>query len=157
MMLKLFGMASIILSSVAASRTLIEQERKRVAQIDSFMAIIRYIRDQIDCYSAPIGRIFAECPRHFFDGLGGYQGEISFGQLLERHEFTVDGEGKRILFEFSDSLGKNYRDRQIRLCDSAIVALEGYRKTKERDLSVKKKAITVLCLALGGITVIALI
>ena len=157
MILKLLGSALLITSSISASRVLIGIEQKRIKQTDSFIALIRYIRDRIDCYSTPIDKILSTCPDDILLEIGGRNGEFSFWELVSQNDMVLDGEGKRILREFSESLGKNYRERQIKLCDSAISTLENYRKTKNADLTAKRKAINAICLAIGGITVIALL
>lgn len=156
MFFKLIGGILLIFSAISASRALVGVEKRRLRQTDSFIALIRYIRDRIDCYSTPIDKILSTCPEDIlFEISGG--GELSFKDLAARNDIVLDGEGKRVLIEFSGSLGKNYRDRQIKLCDAAISSLEKYRKDKADELAVKKKAINAVCLAISGITVVALL
>ena len=76
---------------------------------------------------------------------------------MKRKEIILEGEAKHILEEFSETLGKNYRDRQIKLCDIAISSLEGVRGAEQKKYAVKKKTVNALCLAAGGMVVILLI
>ena len=107
MSVKILGAALMLLSCIAISRLLISYERTKIRQIDSFIALIRYIRNQIDCYSIPMDKIFAECSSEMFFDIGGKSADISFAKLLEREEIVIDGEGRRILSEFSESLGES--------------------------------------------------
>ena len=154
MILKIIGAMMIAASCAASSVTLISHERKKLCQSDSFIALIKYIRNQIDCYSMPIDRIFLECPGEILDELGGKEDKMTFSGLLSRESVEVDGETSRILSEFASSLGKNYRDRQVRLCDAAISELERVRGIAQKDFSVKKKTIGAMCTVLGGLVII---
>lgn len=157
MTVKIFGVAMILLSCFAISRMLISYESKKIRQIDSFIALIRYIRNQIDCYSIPMDKILSDCSSDIFDNIGGKPEELGFQKILDREEIIVDGEGRRILVEFGESLGKNYRDRQVKLCDSAVSSLEAVRHNEVKNYNGKKKTINVLCFAIGGIIILLFI
>ena len=157
MILKLVGSALVMISCIAVSRTVLTAERSKSEQIEAFISLLRYIRHQIDCYSIPMDRIFADCPLDILEPLGGKENDMSFERLLKRKEIILEGEAKHILEEFSETLGKNYRDRQIKLCDIAISSLEGVRGAEQKKYAVKKKTVNALCLAAGGMVVILLI
>ena len=157
MMVKLAGAVMIIISCLTTARTLTSLEKEKSDQLDSFIALIRYIRNRIDCYSIPIDKIFAECPDDIFDHLGGKEAGMSFDGLLSRKNVTVSEDARGILEEFSKTLGKNYRERQIKLCDGAISSLESLRDGEKKKYNAKKKTVNALCLAAGGMVILLLL
>ena len=157
MLIKLFGAAMVVTSGLLASRALVSLEKEKNDQLDSFIALIRYIRNRIDCYSIPIDKIFAECPEEIFEQIGGKEADMTFGRLIERKKILLDGEARRILGEFSETLGRNYRERQIKLCDGAISSLEVLRESEKKKYIAKKKTVNALCLAAAGLVVILLL
>ena len=157
MLIKLFGAAMVIASGLLASRAIVSLEMEKNDQLDSFIALIRYIRNRIDCYSIPIDKILAECPEEIFEQIGGKESDMTFGQLLERKRLLLDGEARRILGEFSETLGRNYRERQIKLCDGAISSLELLRESEKKKYIAKKKTVNALCIAAAGLVVILLL
>ena len=154
MIVKLVGAALVTLSCAVASRAVISGERKKLIQLDSFIALIKYIRGQIDCYSAPIDRILSGCPAELLDELGGRSEGMTFKDLLEREELVIYGESFRVLDEFSSTFGKNYRDRQVKLCDGAVSELERIRSEAQKCFVSKKKTVKVMCAALGGLAIL---
>ena len=157
MIIKLIGAAMVLASCLATARTITSFEKTKCEQIDSFIALIKYIRNRIDCYSIPMDKIFAECPAELLETLGGRTDSPCFEELLRRKSILVDGEGRHILEEFSESLGKNYRDRQIKLCDSAISSLEAVRAAESKNYTSKRKTVNALCIVAGGMVIILLL
>lgn len=157
MIIKLSGAVLIIVSCLAASRIIISHEEKRLRQLEAFIALIKYIRNRIDCYSVPVDKILAECPEGVMNDLGGKGEKMSFREITEREEILLEGESRQILKEFSDSLGKHYRERQVKLCDGAVANLETARDAEKKALDSKKKTVNALCLAIGGMAVILLL
>ena len=129
----------IALSCFATSATLVSYERKKLRQLDSFTALIRYIRNQIDFYSVPIDRILSECPTEILDELGGREAKMTLEGLVGRETVVIEGEGRRIIAELATSFGRNYRERQVKLCDSALSGLEAVRAAEQKSFSAKKR------------------
>ena len=146
----------VLLSCLCVSKAITSYEREKNECLDSFIELIKYIRNRIDCYSMPIDKIFYECPDEKLDPFGGKRDGMIFSDLLNGKENLVRGESRRILEEFSETLGKNYRDRQVKLCDRAVSALESIRDAEIKRSSVHKKIVNTLCLAAGGIIIILL-
>lgn len=157
MMLKILGASMIALSCFATSATLVSYERKKLRQLDSFTALIRYIRNQIDFYSVPIDRILSECPSEILDELGGRESKMTLEGLVKREAVIIEGEGRRIISELASSFGKNYRERQVKLCDNALSGLETIRTAEQKNFSARKKTVNALCAAVGGLAVILLL
>ena len=105
----------------------------------------------------PIDRILFSCPDELVAGIGSTAEKGSFEKLISGCDVICGDDCRRILEEFARSLGKNYRDRQIKLCDTTVSELESVRAGLQRIYPSKKKTITALCLATGGLAVIALI
>lgn len=157
MIMKLFGAAMVGVSCFAASKTITLHEREKAERLNSFIILTKYIRNKIDCYSAPINKIFAECPDEILDPLGGRTENMTFKELLERKNNALGDESTRLLQEFSETFGKNYRERQLKLCDGVISSLETARDAEMKKYLAKKKTVNAICWAVGGMIIIFLL
>ena len=157
MIMKLVGSVMVLISCLATSRIISALEHEKNERLDSFITLIRYIRNKIDCYSVPIDKILADCPEEIIDPLGGKETGMTFEDILHRKNNLIGDDSRRILEEFSKTLGKNYRERQLKLCDGAISALEVIRDTEVKKYSAKKKTVNALCFAVGGLIIILLL
>lgn len=156
MIYKLFGTALVLGASVVSASTLVGEERHKIVELETYIELLRYIRNQIDLYSAPLGKIFLGCQDSILRKLSITERVNSFGEILEKSALKVGEDSKKTLCEFANSLGKNYRDVQIKLCDKTIGELEGQKKSLEAAFASRRKTIIALCFGLGGMTIIAL-
>ena len=156
-MVKLSGVAMIVFASVLAAGHLISQERRRVECVEGFYLLISLIKEQIECYSAPIKKILPSCDDRIIRRLGLDQPPTDFGEILSGCEDVLDDDSKKTLREFSSTLGKSYRDVQIRTCNKALSELDIQLKGLRAAYPARKKTVIALCAAIGGMAVIALI
>ncbi len=155
MTVRLLGGAIILLVSAFSARSMISAEEKRIRELEAFIKLITYIRDQIDCYSTPIGKIFSE-----YGGISELSPDCipaDLEDLLLNGRFSIGDESLKTLSEFSKTLGKNYRETQIKLCSKAVSELEAQKNALVNALPARKKTIFAICLSVGGVAVIALI
>lgn len=156
MIYKIAGSALILSASALSASRLISEEKAKIVQLETFIELVSYIRNQIDLYSAPIGKIFSDCKSSILTKLGISDVPSRFDEILGKSKLIIDSESQKTLYEFSESLGKNYREMQLKLCDRTIASLEERKKLLLSSFASRQKTILALCLGLGGITVIAL-
>ncbi len=133
--------------------------RRRVSEGEGVLLLLRHIRTQICCFSAPLPEIYASFENRALSDAG-------FLELLRRDGLTAaltDGEifleesERRALFSFAEELGKSYRNDQLTLCDSYIAELEQGYERKKTELPRKSKLYRSLILTGGLMAVILMI
>lgn len=155
-MIKLIGGALIMIFSAGAASYIVSCEKKKIEEIEGFIALLRYIRNQIDCFSVPMETILSSCPE-ILSKLGVDETTTSFSELISKCDMTSGEECKKIIREFALSLGKGYREQELKKCDKAIGELENIKNRMVASYPSKKKTTSALCLAIGGALLIALL
>ena len=157
MLVKAGGALMIVLASVLVSADLITRERRRIECVEGFFLLVSHIKERIECYSMPIKKILSECDPSILQRLGK-EGDVSdFVSLVSECEELLSEDTLKTLREFSSTLGKSYRDIQIRICAKTVSELEGQRNALKAAYPSKKKTLIAICAALGGMALIALI
>ena len=154
-MIKLVGGALIVIASIGTAYYISATEKKKIEQIEALIALIKYVRNQIDSFSMPIEKILSSCPV-LLSRLGVNEKISSISELASRCDISCE-ECKKIINDFVLSLGKGYREREIKLCDKAIGELEDIKNRLVLSYPSKKKTAAALCLAFGGALLIALL
>ena len=121
-MIKLIGGVMIVASSMSTASYIASREKKKIEEIEGLISLIRHIRNQIDCFSMPMGNILSSCTDILLK-LGVSEKISSLSELASKLEVTCT-ECERIINDFSSSIGKGYREREIKICDKAIGELE---------------------------------
>lgn len=160
-MLKAIGAAAILSSAVLWSAAQKKRDEARLKRLESQIAFVRFIRDRIDRYLAPITEILRECDGEVLRGvcIGCDESECVDVQalrvLLRSGEYYSDcGE---IMDEFLSSLGSSYREGEIAGCDICLRELGAVYEKLERELPRERKGRCVLALCLAAGIVIILI
>ena len=128
-----------------------------MSNVSQLILLIRYIRDNVDCYSMPIDKIIESCRDDILLNLETEKKSIDLLKLYDELEKKCDDESKRIFKEFTRDFGKGYREHQLKICDVAISAFEKHLSALESTYPVRKKRIATLCFSLGGMILIALL
>lgn len=157
MMIKASGALMIIFASVFVSSDLIKREKRRIECVEGFLSLVLYINNSIECYSMPVKKILSHCDPSIMKKLGLDPTVSDFGQMISSCEVFLSDDSLKTLREFSSTLGKSYRDVQIRTCSKTIAELEGQRNALKAAYPSKRKTVIAICAALGGMAVIALI
>ena len=156
MIYKLVGSALILGASGMMSGMLISREKAKIVRLDTYIELISFVRNRIDLYSEPVGKILSGCRTSIISRLSVDGSPQSFRELIKNETDCIDEISRKILDDFADSLGKSYRETQIKLCDKTLGELEKHKKTLEAAYISRKKTIIALCLGICGMTVIAL-
>ena len=69
-MLKLFGCALVLMSCYMMSSALAGREKMKIERVELLILLVRTIRDKVDCYALPIGKILDECREEILFPLG---------------------------------------------------------------------------------------
>ena len=157
MLVKTIGALVLLSSSALCASRMIAAEKAKIDQLETFISIISHIKSQIDLYSSPIPKIFSGIGKDMLDKLHLASPPKRFDEILDANALYISEESEKTLREFSSSLGKGYREMQMKLCDKALSELEAQKRMLQNAFSPRKKTILALCFGVGGVAVIALI
>ena len=127
-------------------------ERARLALLDAWIALLYYVRGQIDCFSLPMDEILCRADKSLLAELGHTGGQARLSVLLERTALRLDKDTRRTLEVFLRELGSTYREEQVRRCDHYLGQLQAGRERLAAQLPARIKLCVTLhfCLALGA-------
>ena len=132
-------------------------EKRRLDQAEGFLALLRYTRLQIDCFSLPIGKILATVEEKTLLSCGAAGRPQDFEGLLSGTTLYLSEEICRLLFELSARLGGSYREEQLRCCDYYIARLSPYCDSLRADLPRREKMALFLPPALAVALILLLL
>lgn len=154
---KWLGIATIFACGVLVGAFLAAFERRRVTQAEGFLALLRLIRLQIDCFSMPVSRILAECDRRTLVACGVDVPPRDMKALLASAKLYQPEEICRLLDDFAARLGGGYREEQLRSCDYYLARLGPYCDKLRAELQGRERLALILPPALSVALILLLI
>lgn len=149
--LLLFCAECVGLSQIAA-------ERARRSHTRGYLALLRHIRRQIECYSLPVGDILARAEPHLLAACGWQSGRpCNFSALLAATADGLGSEARDALSAFAERLGGGYRADQLRLCEEHIARLSALCERDAGESAKRERLWLLLPPALCGIVLLALL
>lgn len=144
---KLLGGALVLASGVAASVGAVSRERRRLAVLDAWIALIGLIRVQIDLYLTPLSEILERAEPRILQLLTDRSDKPpSLAGMLAHTAPMLDADSQRELAVLLQELGSSYREEQIKQCGYCIEALQKIRERQALELPQKTRLYTTLCL-----------
>ncbi len=144
-MLKLVGSLLLVLTGLVLAVSVCSFEKKKLSVLDSFIALLLYIKGQIDCYSMPLCDILENGAQK--TSLVSDTGNIcDFGRILSSSRMYLDDESYRLLLSFYSEFGSVYREEQLRRLDYYINALGERRRAVFEDLPARTRVGSALCI-----------
>lgn len=159
--LKAVGSAVILSSAVLWSAAQKKKDAERLRRLEAQIAFVRFVRDRIDRYLAPITEILRECDEGVLCDIriGCERSECidieALRRLLRSGEYYADG--GEILDSFLSTLGSSYREGEIAGCDICLRELNSIYERLQKELPRERKGRCVLALCLAAGIVIILI
>lgn len=149
---KLFGAGLLIVFGVCCGMVLRAFFQRRCRQAESFLALLRYLRFQVDCFSAPQQAIFASCDRELLVSCGaeGSARPADLAALLRGTRLYLPEEMSELLFSLSGELGGSFRAEQVRCIDHYIARFTPLCEELRRELPKWEKLSLVLPLSLSA-------
>lgn len=127
-----------------------------LTQTEAHIALLRYIRAQVECFALPVAKILSSCERGLLEECG-WQGENTPKTLTEFFSECeiYDPQSEKVLGDFANGFGKSYRDESVKECDYYISLLLQRAEEMSLELPRKKKLNTTLCVC-GALAVVIL-
>ena len=151
MVIKLIGCGALGVACVIMAISYRRFQWKKLDTVDGFIALIFYIKGQIDCYGMPLCDIMRSLP----EDLDLPRDTRDFGQMLKGSKIYLEREAYRLLERFYSEFGSLYREEQIRRCDYYIEQLGEQRRLLFEDLPARTKIGGTICIcSLIGLLII---
>ena len=163
MIYKLIGCGVLLLAGGYISAALARFERRRLRVLDGYIALIHYVKGQIDCYAMPLTDIFARVDPAVIAACLGLDphaaiptfaphGEHPLSDMLRESRLYLEPEAEKLLNDLTGELGTAYRAQQVARCEYYLEALTEERRRLHDTLPARLRTSSVLCLccALGA-------
>ena len=147
---KTLGLLFILGSGILTSVMLTRFEQKRCRQAEGFLALLRHVRLQIDCFGTPIAGILASLDDQFYAVLGTPCAPADLNALLAQTPLLVDREYAQLLWDFAACLGTGYREEELRYCDYYLARLAPLAQKTRDELQKRTRLAMILPLALSA-------
>lgn len=134
-------------------------ERQRLSVLDGYLALLRYIKGQIDCFSMPMEDIMASVSPSVISACRGereirriydlpYAETIpTFQGLVHQSRNYLGRETERLLSSFSSECGHTYRAEQVGRCEYYISALGEERRRLADALPGRLRTSSTICIS----------
>ncbi len=143
---KIAGMLMLACSGLVVAYELNCRATAALRQNEAYMALIRTVRGQIECFARPISEILCSCEHEELEGCGYFYDKPPSDLLHLVAKSTVhDVSTVAIVSRFAEEFGRGYREDEVRACDYALSRLEERRASLAAELPSKKKRNTALC------------
>ena len=129
------GLLLLFFCGVTTGLLLARFEQRRCKQAEGFIALVRHVRLQIDCFATPVERILASLDASIRADCALPSRADSFPALLASTELLVPEELRDLLIGFSSDLGSSYREEQLRCCDYYLSRMTPYCERIRAELS----------------------
>lgn len=155
---KILGVAILLACGVLFGLTLAAFERRRCRQAEGFVALLRHIRLQIECFSVPVCKILESCDGQILLDCGVEAEDLDdFSALLSGTKLYLPEEFCRLLSDFGAQLGGCYRAEQLRCCDYYLERLIPLCDRMRDDLLRRERMVLLLPMAVSAILVLMLL
>lgn len=146
-----------MLAGYACAGVLNRADARRIAQLDGFIALLRFIKLQIECYCVPVGEILRRCDGSVLESCGVTESTNGFLGLIDSIKPPPDEKIGSVLRSFASELGTSYRDEQVKSCEYHIARLCEIRAPLADGVAKRRKLNTTVCLCAAAGIVILLI
>ena len=156
MLCKILGTLALLCAGGYVSLSVNRYEHRRLAVLDGYIALIYYIKGQIDCYAMPLADILTRAdPTLIAACLGGDspalppspgEGGAYLPALLRESRLYLTPECERLLRGFSGELGTTYRAEQVARCEHYLAVLTHERSRLSDAIPARLRTCGTLCI-----------
>ena len=146
--LKILGCGLVALSGVAVSISLNKRVSSALVCAESWESLFVYIKNQVECFSLPVGEILSRVDPTLLRkcGYAGEETPADISRLVSGTSFA-DAETARIVESFASEFGRCYKGEQVSRCEYFISLAEERRKKLASELPSKRRLYATLSAA----------
>ncbi len=156
---KLAGVFAILTSGFIVYIESQKYENKKLDQLDAYITLIDYIKNQVECFLLPIDEIISQCDASLLDRCGisaGTENLKTIEDIVKASELYIDQEALSLIGKFAKEYGKAYRSEQVRSCVFyKEELLKIYNKNKKSNDEQRKVRLAIsLCISFSVILIL---
>ena len=139
--IKLCGAVSLFAASIICYFELAKREKDQIRQLDAYIKLIQYIKENVEYYLLPINSILRACESSVLRECSGRE-DIDIKDLNDLYESSlliVPDEAQKYISDFCASFGKAYKDDQVKLCGDYINKLTDIRDELINEVKNRRK------------------
>ena len=151
MIIKLIGSAVVLISAVFFAVSHYKFQERKLRTLDGFIALIMYVKGQVDCYALPLREILSRLPAEIFCDCNCPEGADSLDEIVLESSIYLEEEALRLCEAFASEFGSTFREEQLRRCDYYVSALVEQRKVLAEETFKRSRVGSALwiCSSLG--------
>ncbi len=148
---RLCGACGLVLSGIWVYLVRENYQKRKSNQLQGYIRLFSYIKNQIECYMLPINKILFDCEDKLLSDCGYYAKKkpTSLEEVLELSEWYFEADVCEKIFGFARDFGKSYLGEQIKLCDSFILDLKALYESLSAQRIKDKKLSLAICLSIS--------
>ena len=149
MWIKIIGSILLCASGGFSAVSLCRYHRRKLDTADGFIALIYYIKGQVDCYARPIGDILLSLPPEILRDCNCPSGARTLEELVSASKIYLDRESLRLLTSFSGEFGSIFREEQTRRCEHYASQLKLRRDDIASRLTAEMRSGSAICICIS--------
>ena len=147
---KIIGSGVIIIVALLIYFEMQKYEKMKLRQINAFISLIDYIKNQIECFLLPIDVIIHNCDEKIIKMCqinADYKKADNLYDLLENINFYCNDECIELIKQFAADFGQGYMQEQLRFCEYYRNELIKQREKLKEKGQKEQKVKLALCLS----------
>ncbi|MBR7033534.1 MAG: hypothetical protein IKI03_07900 [Clostridia bacterium] len=113
------GASLVLACSLAVTVSVVSDKRKRIRHTEAVLDLISHVRSNIELFLTPVSGIFSDFRNDDLEacGFSAVLRDSGIEEAVRKGAASLSVETEEVLTFFSSSLGKSYKEDQLRLCD----------------------------------------
>lgn len=161
MLIKMLGATLIGACFFSICRAYLEKEKRKTAEGEGFLRLLRFIRAEIASFGTPTDEIFSRfsCEALSASGFLGRLREEGFSAALShtRPHLSLSEEVYTLLSAFGEELGKRYLSEELSRLDYYIGALDELLEGAKKEAPKRARLCRSLLFCAAGMVIIFLL
>ncbi len=148
----MLGSVLLLLAGIGNGELAAGREKERLAVLDGWLELLRFIQEQIDCYLTPVEELLSVADKALLTQCRCQRKDRGLEAGLQRSASALQAESLRLLSAFVGEIGGSYREEQIKRCDYYRQALLSVRQKQAEELRGKSRLYRgmSICAAVGA-------
>ena len=156
---KIAGVCAILTSGLIVYIESQKYENKKLNQLDAYITLIDYIKNQVECFLLPIDEIICKCDILLLNRCGiteGIEKVKTIEDIVAASELYIDQDALSLIDKFAKEYGRAYRAEQVRSCVFyKEELLKIYNNNKKSNDEQKKVRLAIsLCVSFSIILIL---
>lgn len=158
--MRYFGMSLIFLAAFLFSHTVCRALRRRLAEEEGYLSLLRFMRGELTRYARPVNEWCTQFRSEALEESGFLPHLRRDGDLLAAYgasSSSLGGRERELLTSLFSSFGKGYREEEIGALTDREAEFSAMVAEKKEALSKAERVVHTLCASVSLIAVILLL